>query len=112
MSLSILAFVIYSLAVFRLAVLLSDDSGPWKVVAKFRAFLKREEKKSPSLKKSDVAHGVECLRCSSIWIAIPVAMFGYFHRRLADWIATTGDILIIALAYSAVAILLNRIPKR
>lgn len=112
MRLSILAFGIYCLAVFRLSILLADDSGPWKLLSKFRAFLKREEKKSPALKKSDVAHGVECVRCNGLWFALPVAMFGYFHRRFADWFATTGDILIIALAYSAVAILLSRIPKR
>lgn len=112
MSLSILAFIIYCLAVFRLSVLLADDSGPFKFITKIRSFLRREEKKNPILKKSDVAHGAECKRCNSLWFAFPIALFGYLHKRLWDWLATTGDILIIALAYSAVAILLNRIPKR
>lgn len=113
MSLSILAFIIYALAVFRLSVLLADDSGPFKFITKTRSFLRREEKKSLILKKSDVAHGAECTRCNSLWFALPVAMFGYFHRRIWDWLATTGDIMIIALAYSALSILFNRMfPKR
>lgn len=109
-SFTLLAF--YGLATFRLAVLVSEDSGPWRAFAKFRSWLKREEKHSPALKKADAAKGVSCLRCSSVHLSIAVATYAYFHHRLENWVSVPCDILLSALALSALAILFNRIPKR
>lgn len=103
-----LSFVIYSLAVFRLSLMLSEDSGPWRLITKFRSWLKREEKKSPQLKKSDVAHGVECLRCNGIWFAALVTAFIYLRERLIDWVAIAGDSVLVCMALSGMAIILNR----
>lgn len=103
----------YGLATYRLAVLISEDSGPWRAMSRFRSWLRREEKKSPALKKSDAAHGVECLRCSSVHIAIAVASYAYCRHLLVNWVTAPADILISALALSALAILFNRMfPKR
>lgn len=109
-----LTLTIYALACWRLAVLLSNDSGPWKFLSKFRSWLKREEKKSPALKKSDIAHGVECLRCNGLWFAFPIAAYAYCRRFLVEWVVACADVFLVAMALSAIAILLNRIlpPKQ
>lgn len=103
-----LSFIIYSLAVFRLSLMLSEDSGPWRLLTKFRSWLKREEKKSPQLKKSDVAHGVECLRCNGIWFAILIALWAFSRHKLIDWVATLGEGALYCFALSGLAIILNR----
>lgn len=100
--------LLYGLATFRLAVLLADDSGPWRFLSKFRSFLKREEKKSVALKKSDLSKGVECKRCNSVHIAFALAAYAMFRHRLLDWIVVSGDIFIFAMALSAIAIIFVR----
>lgn len=104
---------IYSLACWRLAVLVSDDTGPMKVFSRFRAFLKREEKTNKALRKSDVAAGIACKKCSSVWIAAPLACFAYWHDQLWPWLATTGDVFVLVMALSAASILIERaLPSR
>lgn len=98
-------FFIYALAVWRLAILLSVDTGPAKIFQKLRNFLKRESKIHPVLRKSDVQHGIECLRCSSVWVAIPVALCAMFPRSSVD------DFLILVLALSGLAILFQRFSQ-
>lgn len=100
--------VVYGLACYRLAVLVSDDTGPMRVFSRFRAFLKREEKTNKALRKSDVAAGIACKRCSSVWVAAPLACFAYWHSNLWLWLATTGDVMLLLLALSAIAILVDR----
>lgn len=105
--------IFYSLAVYRLAVLLGEDAGPYKFLSKLRSFLKREEKHNKALRQSDVAKGIECLRCNSIWIATPIAAYAFYHDRLPKWFAVTGDIFLICMALSSAAILWHRaFPKR
>lgn len=112
MRLTWLHLFVYGLACFRLAVLLSEDAGPAKVFSKLRAFLKKEAKTNPTLRKSDIHHGVDCLRCSSVWVAAPVAAYAYHHDRLDGWAIATGDIILLTMAFSAMAILWNRVPKQ
>lgn len=104
---------ICGLATFRLSVMLADDSGPWNIIEKSRSFLKREAKQNPTLRKSAVHEGIECLRCNSIWVAFPVAIYGYNRELLDRWIATPCDTFLAWMALSALAILFNRMfPKR
>jgi len=108
-----LKFVVGGLAVFRLGLMLSDDTGPWRFISKFRGWLKREEKKSPSLKRSDVAKGVECIRCSGIWMAMLITGFYYSRSGLFPWIAATGDAVILCFALAGAGVLFNRMfPPR
>lgn len=105
--------IFYSLAVYRMAVLLGEDSGPYKFLSKLRSFLKREEQHNKSLRKSDVAKGIECLRCNSIWIATPVAAYALYRDKLPAWLVITVDIFLICMALSGAAILWHRaFPKR
>ena len=100
--------LLYGLATFRLAILISQDTGPWRLLSKFRSWLKREEKHNPALKKADAAKGVSCLRCSSLQLAIAVSAYAHFRSRLLPWISTTADVIIWALALSALAIIFVR----
>lgn len=93
--------------------MLGEDSGPWKLIEKLRSFLKREAKQNPTLRKSAVHEGIECLRCNSIWLAFPIALYGFNRESLAGWIIATGDVFMLWMALSALAILFNRMfPKR
>lgn len=109
---TITLLILYSLAVYRLAILLGEDAGPYRFFSRFRSFLKREEKHNKALRKSDVAKGMECLRCNSIWVAAPVAVYAFYHGQLSEWITATGDIFLICMALSSAAILWQRaFPK-
>lgn len=107
----LLAF--YGLAVFRLALMLSSDKGPYFFLSKIRSWLKKEAKQSKPLRDSKVHLGITCPLCTSVWVAIPVAAFAYFHRHLWTWLAISGDVFLGAMALSAIAVLLNRVapPK-
>lgn len=108
MKITWLDLFIYGLATFRLAVLLSEDTGPAKIFSKLRSFLKKEAKTNAALRKSDIHHGVDCLRCSSVWVAAQVAAYAYHHDRMDGWFVATVDIVLLAMAFSAMAILLHR----
>lgn len=107
-----LPFLIGGLATFRLAVLLSEDDGPAAIFSKLRSFLKREAKENKTLRASKVHEGITCPRCSSIWVALPIAAYGYFRERSPEWFVATGDVFLLWMALSAMAILFNRIPKQ
>lgn len=104
----IAAFLLCSLACLRLAILLSIDTGPAKMFSLFRAFLKRKAKEHPIVRKSDVHNGIECLRCSSVWLAFPIALYAYCRDWLPDWLVMAGDVFLLWMALSAAVILWHR----
>lgn len=108
MRLTWLHLFVYGLAAFRLAVLLSKDSGPAHMFSSLRSFLKKEAKHNTTLRKSDVHHGIDCLRCSSVWIATPVAVYAYHRDSMDGWFPQVGDIVLLTMALSAMAILWHR----
>lgn len=105
---NLLEISIYSLACFRLALMLSSDQGPWAVFSKLRSFLTREAERNKALRKSKVHVGITCRRCSSVWFGLLVAPYAYFHDQFWPWLATTGDVALLALALSAASILIER----
>lgn len=108
-----LQLVIYGLACFRLATLLSEDDGPYRFLKRFRSLLKREAKEHPKLRKSALHEGVDCLRCSSVWVAAPVAIFATYRDDWPAWLARAGEMYLLWMALSALAILWHRaFPKR
>lgn len=108
-----LLLLIYSLAVFRLAVLFSKDSGPYNIFSRLRSFLKREAKTNKPLRDSKIHKGIECLRCSSLELALPVAAYAVFRSYLSVWLSAIVDLVLVALALSASAILFHRMfPQR
>lgn len=109
-----LTLTIASLACYRLALLLSEDDGPWGAFRRLRAVLKREAKHNATLRKSEVHKGIECKRCSSIWVAGPIAAYAMVHDQ--EWMAGVvpwGDGFLLAMALSQLAIIFNRaFPER
>lgn len=109
MRLTWLHLAVYGLATFRLAVLLSQDSGPAHMFSKLRSFLKKEAKTNTTLRKSAVQEGISCLKCSSVWVATPVAIYAYHRDSLDDtWWCPVVEIMLCCMALSACAILWNR----
>lgn len=100
---------IYGLACFRLAVLLSEDDGPWGMFRRLRSYLKKEAKSNTPLRRSELHKGVECIRCDSLWLAAPIAAYAYHHDTIQDlWWVAVVDITLCCMALSACAILWNR----
>lgn len=111
MRLTWLHLFVYGLACYRLAIMLSEDDGPWGMFRRLRAALKKEARTNTTLRRSEVHKGVDCVRCDSIWIATPIAIFAYHRDRMDGWFPATADIVLLVMAISAMAILWNRIPK-
>ncbi len=106
-----LHFLILTLATFRLAILLAEDAGPWNAFQRFRQFLSREAQKSTAVRKSEIAKGVKCPRCTSLQLSFPIALYAYFHGQFPDWLTACGDSFLLACALSGAGILWNRVPK-
>lgn len=107
------ALLIDGLACFRLAVLLAEDAGPAHMFTRLRSWLKREARAHPAVRKSAVHEGIECLRCNSVWIAYPVAIYALFYQDGPKWVVMVGDLFLLSMALSAIAILFQRMfPKR
>ena len=89
MIMSFLQFTLSTLAVWRLTHLLQAEDGPWDLVFRLRR------------RAGDGFFGalLDCFYCLSLWIAVP------FAARLS---ATIGEGLIVWLALSGAAILLQR----
>lgn len=112
MNLTWIELAIYGLACFRLSVLLSEDDGPGHLILKLRSFLKREAREHKAVRKTYVQEGIECLRCTSVWIAVPVALYAIRRDYLHEVVLRGVDTLLLWMALSGIAVLLNRIPKR
>lgn len=107
-----LQLTIAGLATYRATVLISADSGPFKLMSKLRSFLSRKARTEPIVRKSDVHKGIKCPRCSSVWNAIPIAAYAIWYKDLPEWMVWSGDWLLLMLALSGIAVLLNKIPDK
>lgn len=103
-----LQLTIYGLAAWRMAVLLSEDTGPFHFLSRLRSALKREAKHNKVVRKSDVANGIECVRCNSYWIVAPIAAYVFTSDYLPLWAVAACEAFLLWNALSAVAILVNR----
>lgn len=88
----LLAFVLASLAVWRVTHLLNAEDGPWDLAARLRARL------GPML-----ARAVGCFYCLSVWVALPFTP--WLTREPAAFIVTW-------MALSAAAIVIERLTGR
>lgn len=93
-----LQFLIYSLATYRLSLLITKDVGPGWMFKHFRRWVKRE-----APKKSHMDDGIECLFCMSMQIGLVMAVaYGFLHGY------KVFDLFILALALSGAAIILHK----
>lgn len=77
-----LRFFVAALAVWRLSFLLAREDGPWDLCARWRR----------SLGKGFFGSLFGCVKCLSVWIAIPFALFvcvEWLERGVA-WLALSG----------------------
>jgi len=93
MELSLLGFVLCTLAVWRVTYLLAEEDGPGRIFARLRAAA------GDGFWRSLVG----CFYCLSLWVALPFAFV-----LSTQW----GERLIVWLALSGAACLLERIGQQ
>ena len=100
-----MSFIILSLAVWRIASLFANESGPWDIFLKFRIFLGVEFGEYGAIGTNGRSRLIICVWCSSIWIGGLAALLYY----IAPW----ETIIVLALfALSAVAVLVEETLDR
>lgn len=85
--------VLAALATWRLTYLLTEEDGPWHVIAGVRQ----------RLGDSMPGRALRCFYCTSLWVAAPLALL------VAGWQSRTG---LVWLALSGAACLLHRATDR
>jgi hypothetical protein len=93
MELSLLGFVLFALAVWRVTHLLAEEDGPGRFLARLRA----------AAGDGIWSSLLGCFYCLSLWVALPFA-FGLSTQ----W----GERLIVWLALSGAACLLERVGRQ
>jgi hypothetical protein len=93
---SAFAFVLASLAVWRVTHLVNAEDGPWDLAARLRARIGRLRSPMP-------ARLVGCFYCLSVWVALPFVP--WLTREPAPFIVSW-------LALSAAAIVIERLSAR
>lgn len=96
-----LEFLILSLATFRIAYFLVEESGPWHVAEKLRelAGLRANENGWTDPNGGFWAQLLSCIYCTSVWVALLLTLL---------YLVSSGIAFMVALpfAFSTVAILL------
>ena len=77
-----LDFVLAVLATWRVSFLLTQEDGPWDVFTRLRH----------ATAGSMAGRALECLYCTSMWVAIPAALFvtPVSARTVVTWLAISG----------------------
>jgi hypothetical protein len=75
-------FALSALAVYRLAIVVAREDGPWDVFRRVRA----------SVRDSAAGRLVTCFNCLSVWMAVPFALFvgTSWVERVVAWWAISG----------------------
>lgn len=107
-----LQFLIVCLCCWRITLFIIEDTGPFGVFEWLRAYISRKSRTEPILRKSKAAEGITCSHCVSVYLALPMALYIYFHNSLPGWLAMTGDVFILWNALSGASIIINRIPEK
>jgi len=89
-------FVILSLAVWRIASLLSREDAPFRLLARFREWLEG----SNHWLIREVSDAIHCVWCSSIWFGLIASLF------ISNGIV---DVIVNTLAISAMALIVEKI---
>lgn len=98
MKISWLDVLLFGLATYRMALAVSKESGPFWM---FKLLRRNVKKHAPDQTHMD--EGIECLWCMSMQFGIVVVVTAYFWKGNAVY-----DGCILALAISAIAIVLNQ----
>lgn len=82
-------FIILSLATWRLSHLITNEDGPYQMLAEFRHITVRYTKL------------FSCIYCLSVWLGIIFVIGYYFYPTIVFWIA-------LPMALSGLAIVIDR----
>jgi hypothetical protein len=74
-------YLILALATWRLSSLITYESGPFEIFDKFRVVIGVKQGEYGSYGENELAKGVACLWCNSVWIGVMWAVF----FALSDW---------------------------
>jgi hypothetical protein len=89
----LITFIIYALAVYRLTQLVIYDEGPYSIFDRIRMTLRIHER------NDWIGRGLTCPACVSFWIGLLLAALS--ARGVVN-------VILVGLAYSAVAYVLAR----
>ena len=92
-----LAFIVASLAIWRLSYAIVKENGPLMVFARLRARLAASQKRSGGL--FDL---ISCIYCVSFWIGLVGSLI--VSNNVFEWVG-------YGLAFSAVAVLIERLTN-
>jgi hypothetical protein len=104
MPLTIISFIIFCLAVWRLSSLFANEDGPFNVFKKLRSIALFLQSNTKFFKAFKLHDGLECEWCNSLWFAFPLSFF-IFERSFYN-------LFIVPLAVSTVVIFLKYILER
>ena len=94
--------IVLALATWRMASLLSNEDGPWDMLAKLRHLVGvRPDERGVPYGTNTLAKGILCGWCSSVWIGLLWAVL-YYLWPCVWWLA-------LPLALSAGAIVVDRV---
>lgn len=92
-------FIITALAVYRITHMVIYDEGAFSVLDRMRNAAKIHER------NDWVSRGFSCPACVSFWVGLVAALITMRGENIAQWFV---NVLLGALAYSAVAYALSR----
>ena len=100
-----LEFLVFILATWRLARLLAEEAGPFDVLEKLRhlAGVRYDDVPQP-YGSNELAQGLLCVWCSSVWIGAGWALGWFLIPSLSFWLA-------LPLALSGGAMLMNELTE-
>lgn len=104
---SIVSLILAALAVWRMSNMLADfdQEGPGRILVKLRYLAGvRYNENSVPYPKTNLAQGLTCVYCNSVWIGAVFGLMLYSVPEFTLWFS-------LPLAFSAVAIILERLVK-
>jgi hypothetical protein len=87
-------FLIAVLATYRLAKMLAEEEGPFKVFTRIR---------EATPEQSNLRRGIECIMCVSMWVAFPIAIVVGLFGPIDPWLVP-----LLWPALSSVTVLIRR----
>jgi hypothetical protein len=99
----VIAFIVLSLAVWRLSSLLVHEDGPFDIFLRFRHLTGvGYDEWSNVFGSNEVSRVLTCLWCTSVWVGIALAVLYYLFREPVVWVASP-------FALSAGAVIVERV---
>lgn len=80
-----ITLIFAALATYRLALLITQEEGPFEVGTWVRNRFVRQDW---------LGRGIRCILCTSFWISLPISLFMFQETRygfwVMNWLATAG----------------------